>query len=173
MSSIEIGISFYVLPVIFNLLPKSLCYNFNGRFFDLYEVSEGYFNSPGVVPRCFGIWRALGAYPWLSFDHKNNQHPWLSFHHQSNRLQRCDNIIWSPKQSMLWKWKPVEEIVEVHSGIVGYAELRPFIRLRVRVRQSSYHVDDEVSVDDEVCGDDWYEGSWLKNITLSRRLFNV
>ena len=55
MSSIEIGISFYVLPVVFNLLPISLCYDFNGSFFDLKEVTEGYFDSPEVVPRCFGI----------------------------------------------------------------------------------------------------------------------
>ena len=79
-SNVEIGISFYVLPIVFNLLPISLCYDFNGSFFDLKEVTEGYFDSPEVVPRCFGIWRALGAYPWLSFDHKNNH------------LQYCDNI---------------------------------------------------------------------------------
>ena len=173
MSSIEIGISFYVLPVIFNLLPKSLCYNFNGRFFDLYEVSEGYFNSPGVVPRCFGIWRALGAYPWLSFDHKNNQHPWLSFDHQSNRLQ---------EYHLMTKTINVVKMETCRGSCIG-----TFWHRRIRRASTIYQAETIIipmmikttmmmmkfNVDDEVWDDDWYEGSWLKNITLSRRLFNV
>ena len=102
MSSIEIGISFYVLPVVLNLMPISLCYNFNGSFFDLYEVTEGYFDSPEVVPRCFGIWRALGAYPWVIIIWSQKQSISLI-------------IIWSPKQppSTLWQYNLITNTINV------------------------------------------------------------
>ena len=41
MSSIEIGTSFYVLPVVFNLLPISLCYILMGASLTLTKSLKG------------------------------------------------------------------------------------------------------------------------------------